>query len=153
MDSPQQILKQRFKTLRGTGCIVFRNHVAKSGGYPTIKIKGTTFRYHRVLWERVNGPIPKGMILRHTCDNPACSNLHHLLLGTHKDNVADRVQRDRSAKGERNGRAKLNEQQVKEILQSAGSFSSIGKRFNVNHKVIANIKRGLTWKHLQTVSV
>jgi len=52
------------------------------------------------------------LIVRHSCDNPGCCNPDHLSVGTHADNVADRVERDRSALGITNGRAVLCEQCV-----------------------------------------
>ena len=46
---------------------------------------------HRWVWESVNGPIPKGMVIRHRCDNPVCFRLSHLELGSIADNNRDAV--------------------------------------------------------------
>lgn len=60
---------------------------------------------HRVVWEKWNeAPIPSGMCVCHTCDNPPCCNPSHLFLGTIGDNNSDRHKKGRDAKGERSGR-------------------------------------------------
>ena len=41
---------------------------------------------HRWTWEQANGPIPRGMVVMHICDNPPCVELSHLRLGTHAEN-------------------------------------------------------------------
>lgn len=52
-------------------------------------------RAHRVMYEHFVGPIPDGMILRHSCDNPPCVNPEHLVPGTFADNSRDMVERRR----------------------------------------------------------
>jgi hypothetical protein len=74
---------------------------ARGYGYGSVRSK-TTFA-HRIAWEIVNGPIPKGMVVRHSCDNPPCVNPAHLLLGLPRDNSADMVARGRAARGPANG--------------------------------------------------
>lgn len=46
----------------------------------------------RIAWALVNGPIPPGLLVRHyVCNNPPCCNVAHLRLGTHDDNMTDRI--------------------------------------------------------------
>ena len=52
-------------------------------------------RCHRYVWEQYNGPIPDGLCVLHSCDNPPCLNPAHLRLGTHQQNVNDRSSRGR----------------------------------------------------------
>jgi hypothetical protein len=68
---------------------------------------------HRVAWELATGePVPSGMDVLHTCDNPPCARndepgvyfirgiyrprFGHLWLGTNLDNIIDRVEKGRS---------------------------------------------------------
>jgi hypothetical protein len=56
------------------------------------RIGGT--RAHRVAWALTHGiTIPKGGLIRHTCDNPACINPEHLRFGSQGDNMRDRQAR------------------------------------------------------------
>jgi len=62
---------------------------------------------HRVSFQIFSGiDIGSDNIICHKCDNPSCINPKHLVLGTHLENVKDRVIKNRSAKGKNNGRYK-----------------------------------------------
>jgi hypothetical protein len=68
-------------------------------GYGRKMIGGVYRRAHRVAWAEANGfdfrKLTPDMVIRHTCDVPACVNPEHLLLGTTQDNTRDRQERDR----------------------------------------------------------
>ena len=50
---------------------------------------------HRAAYMLTNGPIPDGLVIRHSCDNPACCNPKHLDVGTQADNIMDMLVRQR----------------------------------------------------------
>lgn len=113
----------------------------------------TDVKAHHISWFVAHGSWPPfGMVVRHRCDNARCVRPEHLELGTDADNVADRVARGRSAAGNRNGRARLTEAQVREVaaLADAGvtSLAEIGRRFGVDHGTVRAIARRETWRHL-----
>ena len=59
----------------------------------------STVRLHRLAWEMHNAePLPDGVVLMHTCDNPACCNPHHLVPGTQADNLKDMAAKGRGRK-------------------------------------------------------
>ena len=72
-------------TTRADGCLVWTGAKTK-GGYGTITIANKSIRAHRYAWERLNGPIPDGMHVDHTCWNRACVDPDHLRLATPQQN-------------------------------------------------------------------
>ncbi len=119
-------------------------------GYGKMSWKNQTKRASRIVYECFKEKIPKGLVIRHTCDNPACVNPTHLLIGTLQDNVNDAVERKRLKVGEAHHAAKLNEQIVKYIREKEMNISNstLGRKYKVSHKNIERIKTRKIWKHI-----
>jgi len=63
--------------------------------YGHIRINKKLYLAHRVSWAIYNNQeIEKGLVIRHDCDNPICVNPNHLRLGTQKNNMQDRMERE-----------------------------------------------------------
>lgn len=58
--------------------------------------KGNVQCAQRYAYERANGPVPKGLLVLHSCDVRACVNPEHLRVGTCADNVSDMIKRGRA---------------------------------------------------------
>ena len=72
------------------------DYVKNLDGYACICSDGRRPMLHRVAYEAYYAePIPDGMLVCHTCDNPGCFNPEHLFLGTHQDNVLDQIAKGR----------------------------------------------------------
>lgn len=106
-------------------------------------------RAHRVSWMIHYGPIPEGMFVCHKCDNPECSNPHHLFLGTVQDNNADMVRKGRHVNGECSY-SKLTKAEVVEIRKryQSGKASQykLADEYNVSRSLIGMIVNGERWK-------
>lgn len=95
------------------------------------------------------GPIPAGLMVRHTCDNSLCVNPTHLELGTHQENMQDCVDRGRRPVAEQHANAKLTNLQVLEVreaLANGASLAGLGRRYGVSSCLISNIKQGRAYK-------
>lgn len=66
---------------------------------PYFMASGRRTMAYRIVWELVNGPIPEGMLILHSCDNGGfpigCCNPLHLRTGTVQENSNDMVSRQR----------------------------------------------------------
>lgn len=132
-----------------TGCIEYSGYRDKDG-YGRIQIERSSALAHRVAWALKHGPIPEGMKVCHTCDNPPCCNDEHLFLGTSADNSADMASKGRAAKGEGHGKAKLSAKDVvkiKGLLSSGETLAKIASKYNVSFGAIHKIKSGRNWAH------
>ncbi|UMO76093.1 hypothetical protein PF_00019 [Pseudomonas phage P413] len=127
-------------------CLIFTGCLNQHG-YGSVKVNGKSHLAHRVAYEKAFGPIPKGLVVMHSCDTPACIEPSHLSVGTQKQNVEDMIQKGRKActKGTAHWKARLTEDQVKEIFLSDLSDSALAKQFAINRSVPWKIRRGQLW--------
>lgn len=136
------------------GCIECISHCQDDDGYIRFMYNNKQTRLHRFLYEREYGEIPKGMVIRHKCDNRKCCNINHLEVGTQKDNVNDMIKRGRdkyhlakyNLRGEKSYCNKLSREQVKEIYLSKLGNKKLSKIYEVSTANIHHIKKKQTWK-------
>jgi hypothetical protein len=105
----------------------------------------------------VNGDIPHGLYVCHTCDNPVCVRPDHLFLGTAQENVRDMIAKGRDAyRRQRKVRSKITEEQVIDMRAryNAGgvSLTELAETHGVSNKTISKIIRGQRWAHLPGAS-
>lgn len=146
-------------------CWEWQGHCVPNG-YGSLRVNGKDTGTHRFAYTISVGPIPDGLFVLHTCDNPPCCNPAHLWLGTNQDNMDDMARKDRrkngdggksyfhdhpeTRRGERNSRAKLTDDDVRRIreLYTQGMTQvELGQMFGVNQ---TNIGRAIRrWKHVR----
>lgn len=83
------------KVQKGAGCWVWTASL-NGTGYGQFSIHNKPVRAHRYAYELLNGPIPAGKRVCHTCDNPPCVRPDHLFIGTAKDNTLDMIRKGRN---------------------------------------------------------
>jgi hypothetical protein len=110
------------------------------------------FNAPRVAYYLATGKQPGPLCVCHTCDTPACCNPAHLFLGTHTDNMADKVAKGRAKgrllRGVSNGAAKLTEAQVLAIRASTATGTVLATKYSVSEGMISLIKSRKSWKHI-----
>jgi hypothetical protein len=138
-----------------SGCWLWQGLVTPDG-YGVAFIAGKRQAAHRAAWMLFCNPIPPGMAICHKCDVRACVNPDHLFVGTAADNAQDRVNKDRTPRGERHHGAKLTANQVSLIKTMLAEdrmyMTEIARQFGVSPATIHSIKVGQTWKDLEAIA-
>ena len=152
MGRPRIPSEQKFyaKTEKSNGCWKWLGAFDRDG-YPLFwdgdiqKMK----RGHQYSYELHHGE-RNGECVMHTCDNPSCVNPDHLVLGTNADNCADKVAKNRQAKGESQGHSKLTESDVINIRQRRNeAYQDICAEFDIRPSTLYRIWNNESWKHIQ----
>ena len=128
-----------------TGCLEWTGYRLRGYGMPTYR--GKTRLAHRLSYQAHFGPIPKGLHVCHTCDNPPCFAIEHLFLGTQQQNIDDM---------RRKGRARwatpvLNAPLVAEMKRRftlGESPAHVARTFGKSYGAVFSVKLGHTWKHV-----
>lgn len=97
-------------------------------------------------------PLPAGVVVCHSCDNPPCVNPAHLFTGTQSDNGLDCIAKGRGnrAAGERHPSARLTAEEVAYIraqdVSRYGRRAELAREFGVNHTTICSVIDGTNWR-------
>lgn len=145
-------IEERFweKVAKGEGCWEWQGRRTKPGygRFWPQGLKGPAVQAHRIAWELVNGPIPAGLYVCHSCDNPPCVRPDHLWLGTNRENQLDAVAKGRGNAGERNNKARISTADAEAIRASTEATGALAIRYGISPGHVWRIRRGERWAHV-----
>jgi hypothetical protein len=132
-----------------------KNGKDEKSAYGIVWFNGYRHKCHRLAFRLIKGPIPEGLLVCHTCDNPPCCNPAHLFVGTPKDNSDDARAKGRLHRemGSARYNAILTEEAVAEIKAGAptrryGWGRMMARKYGVCPTAINNVIRGRRWKQV-----
>ena len=132
-----------------TGCWEWTGY-KNNNGYGTIGIDRRMVLAHRASFSVFKGPIPKGHVVMHSCDNRKCINPAHLSAGTQSDNIKDALNKGRvvvpSKEKEEHWNARLTEAAVSDIRTSTLTNKQLALKYAVSPRNIALIKQRKAWR-------
>lgn len=139
----------RHTQLEDGGCWLWTG--STSNGYGQLSIRSMRkrpFRAHVLAYELDKGPVPAGLMVRHTCHVRNCVNPAHLEVGTAWDNADDNVRAGRVVRGEKHPQCKLTDAQVDEIvarrLSGRWTNQELAEEFGISPSYVHNLAKGLT---------
>lgn len=133
-----------------------------SDGYPQVILctnkKRRNRKIHRLVLETYVGPCPNGMECRHLNGNPVDNRLENLCWGTKSENQMDSLKHGTAQgphnKGEKNGQAKLTENQVRLIFNAyydgVHTQQELADYFGVTQSLVSLITKKEKWGHVLT---
>lgn len=126
-------------------------------GYARTSYKGVLTMLHRRVYCVEHGlelAAITGLVVRHTCDNPACIEPTHLLIGTRGDNNRDRAERGRSAdtRGEKHPLHRLTAKDVRAIRKKAATgkhtHTALAAQYGCTQGNVSRIVNRTAWRHI-----
>ena len=137
---------------KGEGCWEWHGATFGNRGYGAYYDGKRTMGAHRHAYERVHGPIPRGMFICHRCDNPRCVRPDHLFAGSPRDNTRDMIEKGRAnpPRGTRQHQCKLNEDAVRKIRAMAGAINitHTARTYGVTRATIQAVIKRKNWAHV-----
>lgn len=142
----------------GDGCWIWTGAInQRRGGYGYFYDDDTRLRRaHRVAWELEHGPLPEDVALMHTCDNPACVRVSHLVPGDQAANLADMRQKGRGfvpppERGTERYNATLTDDVVRRLRRAYDSgkpIAPLARELGVRQSTAQRAATRQSWKHV-----
>lgn len=132
--------------VQGSGCWNVRGE-PNGSGYIQVGSRKRILA-HRAAYIAWSGPIPEGLVVRHTCDNRRCINPGHLVLGTQKQNIQDAVDRGRMPRGDNHHNALITREIARAIVRQRNEgdgSTDLAECYGVSRTVVKGIVRGTMW--------
>jgi len=145
------------KRTTGKKCWEWTGATSKETGYGAFNDgKGRTVGAHVFSYRSIQGPIKKGLVVMHACDNRICVRPEHLSLGTPADNNADMANKGRARSAPKRGaehyRSKLTADKVRaaRALHKQGrKVEWLAKFYRVAKSTMHSALTRKTWAHIE----
>lgn len=137
-----------------TGCLISERAAVNHYGRQQLRFDDKLEYLPRVMWVIKKGPIPEGLFVLHSCDNPSCIEIDHLFLGTQKENIQDAVKKGRYVSnwkpqpGELHPMAKITEAVIPSIRSDSRPAWQIGLEYGISATQVRRIKNHQSWSHV-----
>lgn len=142
-----------FGRIRRNGKILKQAFNEKGYAHVCLTVDGErkTERVHKLILLTFVGPRPPGFHGCHYDGNRKNNHVSNLGWVTVKENMAHKIIHGTRQTGEKHGRSKLTEKQVKEIRASHQwrkvTYKMLAKKYNVHWKTIGQVITRRYWKH------
>lgn len=130
---------------RGSPLVGCPNHK----GYLHVTIGGRNLSIHRAVLLTFTGPRPPQHEGSHLNGDHLDNRWENLVWMTHVENDALRVEHGTMSVGERNGRSKLTDEDVREIRRIGLPATGLAPRYGIHRRTLKRVLVGHAWKHVQ----
>ena len=116
-------------------------------GYPRVDIRYPSpvglkqRKVHQLVLEAFVGARPSGMVVRHLDGDPANNHLSNLAYGTYAENSQDQKRHGTLLAGSLSPRAKLSDDDRRQIVESSLPSRAIAPLFGITHGHVRRLRR------------
>jgi len=94
-------------------------------------------------------PVAPRVHAAHSCGHPRCVNPNHIRWATHQENMSDRRIHGTENIGERNGKTRLTEDDVRAIRAAPPILKPLMEKYGMSRDGITKIRGGNRWGHVK----
>lgn len=127
-------------------------------GYLRVKLwkrnKPKNLKVHRLVYAAFTGPIPAGMVVRHTNGVNTDNRASNLVLGTYAENESDKERHGTTLRGTRHHMSKLTEDDIRAIRSryvkgcARNGTTGIAADYGVTARTILSVVTRRYWTHI-----